>query len=254
MGTRTPNKTHLSEKQLPQLDHKNLSLLGDENKTGLWSSPFNWNVIAIHSTLLPDGKVLSFGSYAAKDIWEEGNTKENKLITLTDGNKLYRDDGDHQWQHHNVQAGVDMDIWDPNLGIGKNSHKVFNRPLNWDAFCSIVRVINNKEVFILGGNKEPKDEGPDTQNATVIYDLEKNEFKRFANLNYDRWYGSVVRLKDDKLLMLGGVDITIDENKKDHENIQENQKQVNTLLALYLSYFLKMKMDLRMEGFKPFRK
>ena len=28
----------------------------------------------------------------------------------------------------------------------------------------------------LGSNKEPKDEGPDTQNATVIYDL-KNEFK-----------------------------------------------------------------------------
>ena len=34
----------------------------------------------------------------------------------------------------------------------------------------------------------------------------------------------MVKLKDDKLLMLGGVDITIDENKKDHENIQENHE------------------------------
>jgi hypothetical protein len=107
-GLETPNKTHLSEKQLPQKDHKNLVLLDDEEKMGLWSSPFNWNVIAIHSSLLPDGRVLSFGSYAANDIWKKDNTKENKKITLSDNFKLHRDDGDHQWQHHNVQAGVDI--------------------------------------------------------------------------------------------------------------------------------------------------
>ena len=56
----------------------------------VFGQPFNWNVIAIHSRV-PDGKVLSLK--LLKDIWEEGNTKENKLITLTDGNKLYRDDG-----------------------------------------------------------------------------------------------------------------------------------------------------------------
>lgn len=224
-GLKTANKTHLSEKQLPQIDHKNLILSGDEEKIGLWSSPFNWNVIGIHLTLLPDGKVMSFGSYAAKDIWKEDNAKENKKITLSDNFKLNRDDGDHQWQHHNVQAGVDIDIWNPVLGFGEKSHKIFHRPLIWDAFCSIVRVMNFNEVFILGGNKEPKDIGPDTQNATVIYNLEKNEFKRLTNLNYDRWYGSIVRLKNNKLLMLGGVDITVDEkNEKHKENTKINHE------------------------------
>ena len=224
-GLETPNKTHLSEKQLPQKDHKNLVLSDDEEKMGLWSSPFNWNVIAIHSSLLPDGRVLSFGSYAANDIWKKDNTKANKKITLSDNFKLHRDDGDHQWQHHNVQAGVDMDIWDPTLGVGQESHKIFNRPLIWDAFCSIVRVMNFNEVFILGGNKEPKDNGPDTQNATVIFDLKKNKFTRFANLNFDRWYGSIVRLKNDKLLMLGGVDITVDNtNEKHKEHIKTNHE------------------------------
>ena len=225
-GLETPNKTYLSEKQLPQLDHKKLILTGDENKKGLWSAPFDWSVIGIHSVLLPDGKVLSFGSYAGKNLFDENdNIKANKEITLSDGFKLDRDGGDIQWQRHNVQAGVDMDIWDPKLGIGQDSHKTFHRSLNWDAFCSVVRVMNFDEVFILGGNKEPKIDGPDTQNATVIFNLKNEEFKKYANLNYERWYGSIVRLKDDRLLMLGGSDISVDEDqlKKKHTKTKEGQ-------------------------------
>ena len=40
-----------------------------------------------------------------------------------------KDNGDYQWKHHNVQAGVDFDIWDPKLGFGDDSHKLIYRPL-----------------------------------------------------------------------------------------------------------------------------
>ena len=50
---------------------------------------------------------MTFGSYAIIDK-EEKDIRENKKITLSNGYKLERDLGDHQWMHHNVQGGVDL--------------------------------------------------------------------------------------------------------------------------------------------------
>ena len=34
---------------------------------GQWSAPIDWNVTAIHSILLPDETVMTFGSYGIKE-------------------------------------------------------------------------------------------------------------------------------------------------------------------------------------------
>ncbi len=175
---------------------------------GFWTAPFDWPVIAVHSVLLPDETVMTFGSYGIKEKEKDKNISQNKRLKLTDDFELERDKGTKQWKHHDVLAGVDIVIWDPKKGIRDDSQKVFHRPIVWDAFCSVVRVFDNENVFMLGGNLEPKPGAPDTQNATAFYNIKTQKFTKGRNLNYDRWYGSIVRTSENHFIMVGGIKIT----------------------------------------------
>ena len=178
---------------------------------GYWSPSFDWPVIAVHSVLLPDETVMTFGSYGIKEKEKGKNISQNKKLKLTDNYELERDKGTRQWKHHDVLAGVDFVIWDPKKGIGEESQKVFHRPIVWDAFCSVVRVFDNENVFMLGGNIEPKHGAPDTQNATSFYNIKTQKFTKGRNLNYDRWYGSIIRTAENHFIMVGGAKIKHDE-------------------------------------------
>ncbi len=198
------------------LNSKNIEL--EEGKVpnnadveGFWSPPFDWPVIAVHSVLLPDETVMTFGSYGIKEKEKDKNISQNKKLKLTDNYELERDKGTKQWEHHDVFAGIDFVIWDPKKGIDIDSQKVFHRPIVWDAFCSVVRVFDNENVFILGGNVEPKHGAPDTQNATTFYNIKTQKFTKGRNLNYDRWYGSIVRTAENHFIMVGGAKIKHDE-------------------------------------------
>ena len=189
------------------------NLKGDEHLYGYWTKAFDWPVIAVHSILLPDETVLSFGSLAGENIDHDDHQSIfiNKKIKLTDGREIERDVGEKQWEHHNVFWGSDFDIWDPKLGLDKNSHHTMVDPIKVNSFCSIIKVIDSENVFILGGDekqarKNKLKSGPDTQKATVLYNIKNKKFRRFADLNYERWYGSAVRLKNDQILILGGRD------------------------------------------------
>ena len=177
---------------------------------GYWSPSFDWPVIAVHSVLLPDETVMTFGSYGIKEKEKGKNISQNKKLKLTDNYELERDKGTRQWKHHDVLAGVDFVIWDPKKGIGDESQKIFHRPIVWDAFCSVVRVFDNENVFMLGGNVEPKHGAPDTQNATTFYNIKTQKFTKGRNLNYDRWYGSIVRTAENHFIMVGGAKIKHD--------------------------------------------
>ena len=183
----------------------------DADLEGFWTPPFDWPVIAVHSILLPDETVMTFGSYGIKEKEDGKNISQNKKLKLTDNYELERDKGTRQWKHHDVLAGVDFVIWDPKKGINTDSQKVFHRPIVWDAFCSVVRVFDNENVFMLGGNVEPKHGAPDTQNATSFYNIKTQKFTKGRNLNYDRWYGSIVRTAENHFIMVGGAKIKHDE-------------------------------------------
>ena len=154
---------------------------------------------------------MTFGSYGIKEKEEGKNISQNKKLKLTDNYELERDKGTRQWKHHDVLAGVDFVIWDPKKGINSESQKVFHRPIVWDAFCSVVRVFDNENVFMLGGNLEPKHGAPDTQNVTSFYNIKTQKFTKGRNLNYDRWYGSIVRTAENHFIMVGGIKIKHDE-------------------------------------------
>ena len=194
------------------LNSKNIEIKDGEipsnaNIEGFWTPSFDWPVIAVHSILLPDETVMTFGSYGIKEKEEGKNISQNKKLKLTDNFELERDKGTKQWKHHDVLAGVDFVIWDPKKGIDKNSQKVFHRPIVWDAFCSVVRVFDDENVFMLGGNLEPKHGAPDTQNVTSFYNIKTQKFTKGRDLNYDRWYGSIVRTAENNFIMVGGIKI-----------------------------------------------
>ena len=198
-----------NNKLTPPKDLKNLKITNmNADVEGMWSAPVDWNVNSIHMLMMPNGKIMSYGTYGVKDKENKGDINKNKQITLSDDFKIKRDDGDFQWHHHNVQAGVDFDIWDPKLGFGDESHELIHRPLVWDAFCSIAKNLDDKRVILLGGNKEPKNNSTDTQKETIFFNTDKNKFNKTQKLNYARWYGSVVTLGNEEVLIVGGHDKT----------------------------------------------
>ena len=217
-GSKTFN-TYIKKKYYVQksvnpldLNSKNIELKEgnipkDANLKGFWSPSFDWPVIAVHSILLPDETVMTFGSYGIKEKEQGKNISQNKKLKLTDNYELERDKGTKQWKHHDVLSGVDFVIWDPKKGINADSQKVFHRPIVLDAFCSIVRVFDSENIFILGGNVEPKHGAPDTQNATSFYNIKTQKFSKGRTLNYDRWYGSIVRTAENHFIMVGGAKI-----------------------------------------------
>ena len=70
---------------------------------------------------------------------------------------------------------------------------------------------------MLGGNLEPKHGAPDTQNVTSFYNIKTQKFTKGRNLNYDRWYGSIVRTAENNFIMVGGIKI------KHHEVLTQDR-------------------------------
>ena len=201
------NPLKKSDRQIPPKDIKNLKINNNAEIVGQWSAPFDWNVTAIHSVLLPDETVMTFGTFGIEKKESDKDIRSNKKIKITDGRELERDGGSHQWIGHAVDSGIDFDVWDPRKGIDDNSHILFKQPVVMDAFCSVVRVLDRNRVFILGGNKNIDTNLPDTQNATMIYDIINQKFELSKKLNFKRWYGSVVITGDEKMVMFGGEDV-----------------------------------------------
>ena len=200
------NPLKKSDRQAPPKNIKDLKINDNAEISGQWSAPFDWNVTAIHAILLPDETVMTFGTFAIEKKEENKDIRSNKKLVLTDGRELERDSGSHQWKHHDVNSSIDFDIWDPKKGVDDNSHILFKQPVVMDAFCSVVRVLDRNRVFILGGNKNLDTTIPDTQNSTMIYDIKNQKFELSKNLNFKRFYGSVVITGDQKMLMFGGRD------------------------------------------------
>ena len=201
------NPTKQSDRQVPPKDINNLIIDNNSDVMGQWSAPVDWNVTAIHSVLLPDETVMTFGSYGIHKKEHGKDIRSNKKITITDGKELDRDVGGIQWDSHTVNIAVDFDIWDPKKGVEDNSHTLIKNEVVMDAFCSVVRVLDDNRVFIIGGNKDRLSKLPDTQNQTMIYDVKNKKFSLSKKLNFKRWYGSVVITGDEKMFVFGGQDL-----------------------------------------------
>ena len=201
------NPLEMSKRQIPPQNINDLIINDDADLMGQWSAPIDWPVTSVHSVLLPNESVMSFGTFGILEK-EDKDIRANKKIKLTDGTSIERDRGLYQWIGHDVNSGIDFDIWDIKQGFGDESHKVYFKPIVMDAFCTVVRVLDRENVFLVGGGHNAATKQPDTQNSTMIYNVKEGTFKKGPELSFKRWYGSLIRTGDEKLIIIGGKDVS----------------------------------------------
>ena len=92
---------------------------GSETTMGRWTAPFSWPIIALHLTLLPNGKVLSWGKFRQPQVWNPSSGAFTAVPSpdwifcsghtlLSDGKVLVN--GGHISDHHGIP---DANLFDP---------------------------------------------------------------------------------------------------------------------------------------------
>ena len=138
--------------------------------SGSWSAVMPWPIIGIHAALLPDGRVLTFGS---DERGEQGL------------HKIY-------------------DIWDPKTGL----HLTTTDAIATDEFCSaeILDPITGN-MIITGGDGRPLGNINKGVPDVNTFDYRSGALTTSAtgHLNFPRWYGSLISLGGGRLLEIGGA-------------------------------------------------
>ena len=137
--------------------------------SGSWSAVMPWPLIGLHAALLPDGRVLTFGT---DENGEQG------------GQKIY-------------------DIWDPKTGL----HLTSTKATLTDEFCSaeILDPITGN-MIIIGGDARPQghiNAGVADVN-TFDYHTGSLTTSTTGYLNFPRWYPSLISLSGGQFLAIGG--------------------------------------------------
>ncbi len=147
---------------------QNLNIPATAATQGMWSAPFAWPMNGLHNMILPDGKVLTFGTNA-------------------DGG---------------AQEGRTFDIWDPSLGFGANSHNTSFQAAQQDSFCSTAAYLNDGNMLITGGNAGNGGFGK----GSVIYNpVNNSRATAQAVTALPRWYSTMIGLPDGRKLVMGGM-------------------------------------------------
>lgn len=160
---------------------------------GMWSQVLQWPIIPIHAVLLPDGRVLNYG------------TKEDGEAT---GSFVY-------------------DIWAPSqeFGTGAAAHLTLaNETFDPDSsdgsaidiFCSAQLVLPQPDagVLITGGDTYPRLPAADPEDAAngnqyanlfTYTDAADTLIQEPTSMNRGRWYGSMTTLLNGDIYIQGGT-------------------------------------------------
>jgi hypothetical protein len=90
----------------------------DAHLIGAYSSQVAWPLVGIHTALLPNGHVVSYGT-------PPGEAK---------------------------QGGFSYDDWDPAAGIGTGAHRQTASMHSYDAFCNSLERLPDGRLLMVGGN------------------------------------------------------------------------------------------------------
>lgn len=132
----------------------------------------NWPLIPIHVVLLPDGRVMSYGTDAK-----------------------------------GVQTGQFIyDVWDPKLGTGTPAHLVLPNTTGTDTFCSAQIIVPaSGAVLLAGGDKTVNGVRNYSVNDVNLFDYRSSALYQAPQPMRDvRWYPTVVTLASGQVLVLGG--------------------------------------------------
>lgn len=96
----------------------NLDIPADAPERGMWSGVQSWPLNGLHATVLPNGKLLTYGS--TPDGW--------------------------------FQDARYFDLWNPALGFARNAHYTSWDGNRQDSFCSTATFLTDGRLLITGGN------------------------------------------------------------------------------------------------------
>ena len=131
---------------------QNLSIPADAPARGMWSAPAAWPMVGLHQAVLPDGKVLTWG-------------------TTPDGN---------------TQNGRYFDLWDPNRGLlDAGAHNLSYDATRQDSFCAPSVYTGDGRLMITGGNGSGNN-GTTSQ----YYTPSTSAFAQGPSVADARWYAA----------------------------------------------------------------
>jgi hypothetical protein len=141
----------------------------DPGASGQWEGPTDWPVVAVHVTLLPNGRVLAYDSVgnAATETYE---------------------------QHQFTRATV----WNPT----NNSHTRVNSNTGFNLFCSGLTLLPDGRVFFAGGNLNNALDGI---HKTHTFNPSNNSWQIEGRMKKARWYPTTTALPNQEVLITGGL-------------------------------------------------
>lgn len=154
-----------------EFDAAALAPSADAHIKGVFGDPFTWPIIPIHVTLLPDGKVHSYGT----------------STTGAQGAALWHD------------------LWDPELGTAASAHTLLPNTTPTDTFCAAQALFpNTGQLLIAGGDTTVNGKRNNGAADTNLFDYTTNQLNSVEPMAYKRWYPTLVARPNGELLVLGG--------------------------------------------------
>lgn len=149
----------------------NVPATGDPVK-GVFSPVFGWPIIGIHSALLPDGRVMTYGS------------DKNGLQT----GKLF------------------YDVWNPTQGTASASHLTLDNTTNTDIFCSAQLLLAGGGLQLFGGDIDQPGVPRNQPNSDAnLFTASTNTLSRNGSMQRKRWYASATMLGNGEVYVQGGL-------------------------------------------------
>jgi Domain of unknown function (DUF1929) len=142
--------------------------------TGVFGPVVGWPLMPIHVALLPDGRVMSYGTNAA-----------------------------------GVQgAQLNYDVWDPRRGTAMSAHLVLPNSTGTDIFCSAQSLLPaSGRLLIAGGDVTVAGVRNHASPDLNIFDADTNVLSALpqARMSVPRWYPSLLTLANGETLVMGGL-------------------------------------------------
>jgi PA14 domain-containing protein/galactose oxidase-like protein/K319-like protein len=148
-------------------------IAADAHLKGMWSAVQPWPMIGIHAVLLPEGRVLTYGTDTAG--------RQTGYFTY--------------------------DVWDPSAGPAAG-HLTLPNGTGTDLFCSSQLVLpqSGAGVLLTGGDNWTGTATTNTgNNKSNIFNYNTDTLTRGNNMNRARWYSTATALSNGEVYIQGGT-------------------------------------------------
>lgn len=138
---------------------------------GVFGPVFDWPVMPIHQALLPDGRVMAFGT----------NTRGIQ------------------------SAALNYVVWDPTQGTGADAMLLLPNSTGTDIFCAGQTLMPSGQLLVLGGDRIVNGQRNYANDRVTVFDPLSNQVHdTLPTMGWQRWYATALGTAEGEQLVLGG--------------------------------------------------